>query len=71
MRLMTPIEYSRARSRLGLKKHEQVSSLLGVSDRTARRQADGTTPIDGPTTAILRLLEEGAISLNDIRRVLS
>jgi hypothetical protein len=71
MKLMTPIEYSRARMRLGLSKPEQIVKLLGVSIRTARRQVNGETPLDGPTTALVRLAEEGTITLNDIRRVLT
>lgn len=71
MRLMSPLEYSRAMKLLGLKRPEQVSRLLGVSDRTARRLANGETPVDGPTTALMRLAEEGTISLTDIRRVLT
>ena len=71
VRLMTPIEYSRARSRLGLRRPEQVSALFGINPRTARRHANGETPIDGPTTALLRLMEEGTITFNDILRVLT
>jgi hypothetical protein len=71
VRLMSPIEYSRARSRLGLQHPLQTASLLGQSLRTAQRQASGESKIDGSTTALMRLAAEGVITLSDIRRVLT
>jgi len=63
---MTPNEFKAIRRALGLSV-KRTASLLGVaSERTVRRWEQGDREIPGPAIVLMRLLQNGSVSVDDI-----
>lgn len=64
---MTPTQLRAILSRLGLTM-AQVGSLMGYADdgRAVRRWTSGERPVPLPVATLLRLLEQGKITADDI-----
>jgi hypothetical protein len=68
-KLMTKKEYRRALESLNLNQ-TTAADLLRVGLRTTRRHANGEARIDGPTTGLIRLMVEGTVSIEEVRRAI-
>lgn len=69
---MSPIELRAiARDMLADMRQEDIAKMLMLAPRTMRRWLKGDAKIDGSSTALLRLLWAGRISVGDIRDALA
>lgn len=65
---MTPLEFRRIIERTGVSQ-EDVADLLLEAPRTLRRHLKGHHRVSGSTTIVMRCIDRGIISLDDVRAV--
>jgi DNA-binding transcriptional regulator YiaG len=63
---MTPHQFRRVTTKIGLTQ-VQVAHTLHVTPRTARRWAEGEVAVSPTAAKLLRLIQAGKVSAQDVR----
>jgi DNA-binding transcriptional regulator YiaG len=69
-RRMEAIEYRKSMRAMNWRQGE-VATRFGLGKRTVRRHANGEARIDGPSTALMRLMVEGIVSPDELARAMA
>lgn len=69
-RPMEPVEYRAVMREMGWQQAD-VAARLHLGRRTIRRAANGEARIDGPSTALMRLMAEGVVTPEEVARAMA